>query len=297
MNFLDRIIRCITSDGSVMVSAIDTTNIVRVAQEVHGTSAVATAALGRLLTAASMMGAMLKQKDATLTLRLNGGGPIGPVVAVADSQGNCRGYVGTPDVDLPLKSNGKLDVGGAVGTEGTLNVLRDYGTGEPYSGQIPLVSGEIAEDITEYYAISEQIPTVCALGVLEDKADHSVLLAGGFLIQLLPAADDAVIEKLEASVEKLEPMTTMLAKGMTLEEICKVALDGFEVEVLDEWPVNYCCNCSKERVVRAISLMAEKDLQDMIDDGKPAEVKCHFCNKAYVLSTAELKKILQAKIN
>lgn len=295
--FLDRLIRCITSDGSVMVSAVDTTNIVRVAQEVHSTSAVATAALGRLLTASSLMGAMLKQKEATLTLRINGGGPIGSVVAVADSRGNCRGYVGVADVDLPPKPNGKLDVGGAVGQEGTLNVLRDYGTGEPYSGQIPIVSGEIAEDITEYYAVSEQIPTVCALGVLEDKLDHSVLLAGGLLIQLLPFAEDAVIEKLEKSVAKLEPMTTMLAKGMSLEEICKVALDGFEVEVLDEWPVNYCCNCSKERVVHAISMLSEQELQEMIDDPTPTEVKCHFCNKAYVISHEELKKILHSKKN
>jgi molecular chaperone Hsp33 len=243
-----------------------------------------------------MMGCMLGEKNDTITVTLGGDGPAGRVIAVADYYGNVKGYIQNRDVELPLRSNGKLNVGGAVG-KGLLTIIRDMGTAEPYSGSIPLVSGEIAEDIAAYYAGSEQIPTVCALGVLEDKLDHSVLLAGGLLIQLLPFAEDAVIEKLEKSVAKLEPMTTMLAKGMSLEEICKVALDGFEVEVLDEWPVNYCCNCSKERVVHAISMLSEQELQEMIDDPTPTEVKCHFCNKAYVISHEELKKILHSKKN
>lgn len=292
---MDRIIRCITSDGSIMASVMDSSDLVYTAQRIHKTSPVATAALGRLLTAASMMGAQLKQKDASITLKINGEGPIGPVIAVADSRGNCKGYVTNPQATVPNKPNGKLDVSAAVGKDGLLYVIKDFGAGEPYVGQTPLVSGEIAEDITAYYATSEQIPTVCALGVLVDKEDGSVLLAGGLLIQLLPAAGEEAISSLEANVANLEPVTTMLAKGMSMEEICHHALDGFEVETLDQFEVGYYCNCSRERVLDAIRLLSEEEILSLADENGVAEATCHFCDKVYRLSIEDLQKLVEEK--
>ena len=206
---MDRIIRCITTDGSLMASAVETTDIVYTAQQIHRTSAVTTAALGRLLSAASLMGNMLKKKDAVVTLKIKGNGPAGAVVAIADSTGNCRGYVEHPEVSLPNKPNGKLDVGAAIGADGLLSVMRDLGEGEPYIGQVELVSGEIGEDISQYFAVSEQVPTVCALGVLVDKESGQSLLSGGMLVQVLPGADTAAIAKLERNAALLEPVTTM----------------------------------------------------------------------------------------
>ena len=220
----DRIMRCITSDGSVMAAAVDTSDLVYTAAKMHLTSPGATAALGRLLTAAAIMGNQLKQDNASITLRIKGDdSETGAVIAVSDSRGNVRGYVENPDCPTEYYSNGKLNVSKAVGKTGILNVMRDYGTGEPYIGQVELVSGEIAEDITNYYATSEQIPTVCALGVLLNKETHEVMLAGGLLIQLLPGADDTTIDKIEKNINELEPMTTMLAKGMSIKEICEKA--------------------------------------------------------------------------
>ena len=292
---MDRIIRCITSDGAVMAAAIASSDLVDTAQRIHGTSAVGTAALGRLLTASSVMGAMLKVNGATVTLRINGGGPLGTVTAIADSRGYCRGYVEHPEVDLPLRPDGKLDVRGAIGTDGRLAVIRDMGSGEPYTGQVEIVSGEIAEDITSYYAVSEQIPTVCALGVLVGREDHRVMLAGGLLIQVLPGADDAAISKLEQNVSTLEPVTTMLAKGMTIEEICRTALAGFEMEILDEYKVGYACDCSRERVVRAISTLPMQEILSLADEKTGyAEAKCQYCGKVYRLSREELQKIAEA---
>lgn len=288
---MDRIMRCITSDGSIMAAAIDSTNIVYTAQHIHHTSAVATAALGRLLTGASVMGAMLKKENADITLKIKGGGPLGTIVAIADSHGNCRGYLDHPDVNLPLKPNGKLDVGKAVGKDGLICVIRDFGEGNPYIGHVELVSGEIAEDITNYYATSEQIPTVCALGVLVDKNDHEVLLSGGLLIQVLPGADDAAITRLETNVAALEPVTTMLAKGMDIEAICKKALDGFDVEILDEFQIGYACNCSKARVKRAISTLKPSDIIALADEKGFMEAKCQYCNKSYHLTRQELEEI------
>lgn len=293
---MDRILRCITSDGSIMAAAIDSTNIVYTAQQIHHTSAVATAALGRLLTGASVMGSMLKKEKATVTLKINGGGPLGTILAIADSHGNCRGYVEHADAEMPLKPNGKLDVGGAVGKNGLFGVMRDYGEGNPYSGQIEIVSGEIAEDITNYYATSEQIPTVCALGVLVDKTDHSVLLAGGLLLQVLPGADDAAISQLEKNTAALEPVTTMLAKGMSMEEICKIALTGFDLEILDEFKIDYVCNCSKERIVRAISTLKPDEILSLADEEKGyMEAKCQYCNRSYQLTKQELACIAETK--
>ncbi|HCA04643.1 MAG TPA: Hsp33 family molecular chaperone HslO [Ruminococcaceae bacterium] len=292
---MDKIIRCITSDGAVMASAIDASDIVFTAKKLHNLSRSATAALGRLLCAASIMGNMLKQKDAFINLRILGDGKMGALVAVADSRGNVRGYAENPQVETEYYNNGKINVSKAVGKNGTLSVLRDYGTGDPYIGQVELVSGEIAEDITNYFAVSEQVPTVCALGVLIDKEDGEVLLAGGLLIQLLPGAYDDTIDKLEKNIAKLEPVTTMLAKGMTILDICKTALEGFEVEVLDENPVNYVCGCSREKLERYFMTMSDEDIRAMADEKGEAEAVCQFCNKRYVFTRNDLEKLISEK--
>ena len=292
---MDKIIRCITSDGAVMASAIDASDIVFTAKKLHDLSRVSTAALGRLLCATSMMGNMLKQKDAFINLRILGDGEMGAVVAVGDSRGNVRGYVENPQVKTEYYNNGKINVAKAVGKSGMLSVMRDYGTGDPYIGQVELVSGEIAEDITNYFATSEQIPTVCALGVLVDKEDGEVLLAGGLLIQLLPGAFEDTIEKLEKNIAKLEPVTTMLAKGMSILDICKTALDGFDVEVLDETPVNYVCGCSREKLERYFMTMSDDDIRAMADEKCEAEAVCQFCNKKYVFTKDDLEAIIKEK--
>ncbi len=292
---MDKIIRCITSDGAIMASAIDASDIVFTAKKLHHLSRSATAALGRLLCATSMMGAMLKQKDAIINLRVMGDGELGPVIAVGDSRGNVRGYVGDSNCSTEYYSNGKINVAKAVGCNGTLSVMRDYGSGEPYIGQVELVSGEIAEDITNYFATSEQIPTVCALGVLIDKEDGEVMLAGGLLIQLLPGADDDTVDRLEKNVEKLEPVTTMLAKGMSIIEICKTALDGFDVEVLDEYPVNYVCTCSKEKLERHFCTMSDDDIRSLAGENGRVVASCHFCNKKYIFTNDDLEKLIEEK--
>ena len=292
---MDKIIRCITSDGAVMAAAIDASDIVFTAKRLHNLSRSATAALGRLLCATSIMGAMLKQKDAILNLQVKGGGELGALVTVGDSNGNVRGYVGNSDCPTEYYPNGKINVAKAVGGSGTLSVMRDYGSGEPYIGQVELVSGEIAEDITNYYAVSEQIPTVCALGVLINKDDGEVMLAGGLLIQLLPGADDSTIDKIESNVSKLEPVTTMLAKGMSILEICKTALEGFDVEVLDEMPVNYVCGCSREKLEKYFMTMSDSDLREMINEKGEAEAVCSFCNKKYVFTPDDIEALIAEK--
>lgn len=292
----DRIIRCITSDGAVMACAADTSNLVFKGAKLHLTSPAATAALGRLLTAASIMGAQLKQKDASITLRIKGdNSETGAVIAVSDSEGNVKGYVQNPDCPTEYYQNGKINVGKAVGRTGILNVMKDFGSGEPYLGQVELISGEIAEDIANYYASSEQIPTVCALGVLLDKEDHEVLLAGGLLIQLLPGATEADIDKIEKNASELEPMTTMLAKGMSMEEICKTALKGFEVEVLDETPIKYACSCSREKVINAFITLSDEEIRSLADEKGYAEAVCHFCKKKHRFSKLQLEQLIEQK--
>ena len=289
---MDKIIRCITSDGAVMVSAIDSTDIAYTASVIHGTTPVASAALGRLLSAASMMGAQLKSTKSTINVRFEGDGQLGAFMAVADSNGNVKGYVENPDCPTTHNNSGKLNVAEAVG-RGVMSVMKDFGEGEPYIGKIPIVSGEIAEDITNYYATSEQIPTVCALGVLIDKKSAQVLLSGGLLIQLLPGADDSVITKLEANVSVLDSVTTMLAKGMTALDMCKAALQGFEVEVLDEFEVKYVCGCSKEKIASLIAAMPAEEVQAMIDEDHGAEANCRFCRKEYSFSEDELRELMR----
>ena len=288
---MDKIIRCITSDGAVTACAIDSTDIVYKASVIHKTSPVASAALGRLLSAASMMGIGLKSEKSILNIQFSGDGPLGTVMAVADSFGNVKGYVENPDCETTHYENGKLNVAAAVG-HGILSVMKDLGEGEPYIGKTPIVSGEIAEDITNYYASSEQIPTVCALGVLIDKKSAQVLLSGGLLIQLLPGADDETITKLEQNIAALESVTTMLAKGMNALDMCKKALYGFDVEVLDESKVDYVCGCSKERIESLIRTMPKVEIEEMIRTDHGASTHCRFCNREYTFSEEELKKIL-----
>lgn len=289
---MDRIIRTITSDGSLMASAVDSSQIVYTAQKLHGLSKTACAALGRLLTGASLMGAMLKIDGASLTLKVNGGGSIGNLVAISDCRGNVRGYADNPRAELPPRPDGKLDVGGLVGSNGRLAVMRDMGTGEPYIGQVGLLSGEIAEDITRYYAQSEQIPTVCALGVLVDRETGEAMLSGGLLLQALPGADDSAIARLEENVKGLESVTTMLAKGISLEDMCRAALNGFEMEILDEFQVHYVCNCSKQRFSNALLTLGEKEILSFpLNEEGNAEAVCQYCGRKYYFSREELEEL------
>lgn len=292
---MGKLIRCITSDGAIMVSAIDSTDIVAKAEQLHKTSAVITAALGRMLTAGAMMGNMLKGEKNTISIKIDGGGPSGPITVSADSVGNVRGYAVNPVVEIPLKPNGKLDVSGAVGVNGSLFVNKDLGMKEAYNGFVPITTGEIAEDITSYYATSEQIPTACALGVLVDT-DLTVRKAGGYIIQLLPAADNAVIDRLEENLSKAKPVTQLLESGMDIEEIVKDVLQGFETEVLyTEYPA-YKCKCSREKIEGILTGLSEEDLNEMIESEEDTQVKCHFCNENYVFSSGEIEKIKNKKI-
>jgi molecular chaperone Hsp33 len=288
---MDEIVRVITSDGAVMAAAISAPGMVSQAQRTHGTSSVATAALGRTLMAASLMGNQLKGADNSVSIQIRGGGPIGSITCVADADGYARGYVANPKVFLPLKEVGKLDVGKAVGTDGSITVIKDLGLKEPYIGSVPLVSGEIAEDVTAYYATSEQLPTACALGVLVDSRDQHVFAAGGFLVQLLPGADEAAIAKVERGIEKIGYVTRHFQEGTTPLELVQQVLSEFDVEVLEHSPVGYRCNCSRERYQRALVTLGRKELEDMIREQDGAQLQCHFCNKTYKFTAQELSEI------
>ncbi len=289
---MGKIVRYITDDGSAFIIASDTTDMVSRAEQIHKTSAVTTAALGRLITAASMMGDMLKGKDDSITLRINGGGPAGSMIAVSDSCGNARGYVENPVVEIPLNSAGKLDVKGAVGTNGYIYVLKDIGLKEPYVGNTQIVSGEIAEDITNYFAVSEQTPSVCALGVLVNP-DLTVSCAGGFIIQLLPGCPEEIISKIEYAIKDIESVTQMLSKGMTPDDIAKRAMKNIDIQKLDESTVEYKCNCSKEKVEAAIISTGRESLDEMANSDKNTTVECHFCDKVYTFTPQEIKKLIK----
>ncbi len=288
---MSKLVRMISSDGTLTVIAADTTEIISEMQRIHMTSRVTSAALGRLLTAASMMGAVLKGKDSSITLRINGDGPAGSLIAVSDNEGNVRGYVANPIVHIPLNDKGKLDVAGAVGKDGTLTVMKDLGMKEPYIGQIPIVSGEIAEDITSYFAVSEQIPTVCALGVLVNR-DNSIAVSGGFIIQLLPTALEDTIDQVEECIKGIPSVTQMLADGMTPEEMCHRVLSTFDLEVLDESVPEYKCNCSKERFAKGLLTLDKSELLDMAND-PVTEVSCHFCDMKYRFTPDEIRKLAE----
>ena len=286
---MGKIVRTLSKDGLVMCCAVDSTDAVARMEQIHKTSAVVTAAEGRLLTAASIMGTMLKSTKDSVTLRMEGDGPVGMLIAVSDGTGNVKGYVGNPIVEIPLNKQGKLDVSGAVGSEGFLYVIKDMGMKEPYIGQVPLTSGEIAEDITTYFAISEQVPTVCALGVLVDK-DLSVRCAGGFVVQLLPGATEEEIEHLEKNIKAMPSVTTMLEEGKSVRDMLELALAGFAPDILDSYHVTYKCDCGLERVEKMIRSLGKKEVERMRDEDPVAEVNCQFCNKNYKVDLNELLK-------
>ena len=286
----DYIVRATAANAQIRAFAASTTELVEQARQRHNTSPVASAALGRLLTGGVMMGSMMKNPTDILTLQVKCGGPIGGLTVTADSQGKVKGYVNNPDVLLPPK-NGKLDVGGALGA-GFLNVIKDMGLKEPYSGQTVLQTGEIAEDLTYYFATSEQVPSSVGLGVLMEK-DNTVKCAGGFIVQVMPFIEDEVLERLEKNIQNIQSVTAMLDNGHTPEDMLAQVLEGLELEIVDTLPVHFSCNCSKERIEKAIISIGKKDIQSMIDDGKDIEVKCHFCNTAYNYTVDELKELLK----
>ncbi|MBE7034124.1 MAG: Hsp33 family molecular chaperone HslO [Ruminococcaceae bacterium] len=289
----DYIVNAITSNGAIRVVAADTTQLCNRAQEIHKMSPTAAAALGRTLTAAAIMGSMLKSADDSLTIQLNGGGPIGKVVAVGDGNANVKGYVGNPLVDLPLNDKGKLDVGGAIGKDGMLGIIRDLGLKEPYIGQVPLVNGEVAEDLTQYYATSEQLPTAVALGVLVD-VDYTIKAAGGFILQVLPGAYDEDIDNVEKTIASISSVTEMLSNGKKPEDIVEQLLSDYEIEYFDNVSTQYKCDCSRERTDRALISLGKDELAKIINEDGKAEITCHFCDNIYKYTKEELEQLLES---
>ena len=289
---MDQLVRVIAKDAPIKAMAISGTSLVERARQIHDTWPVATAALGRLLMAASMMGNMLKEQDGSVTLRVKGDGPLGTVLAVSDNMGNVRGYVENPAVDVPRKSHAKLDVGSAVGPGGTLTVVKDLGLKEPYVGSIQLISGEIAEDIAAYFVESEQIPTACALGVLISP-DQTVRAAGGYLIQLLPGADESVISAIERGVARVGAVSAQLDRGLGPVELLQDVLSDFQLEMLETSPVEYRCYCSRERVSRALISVGASELKSLIQEQGSTDLTCQFCDKVYHFTRDDLESLLQ----
>ena len=288
---MDRILRATAGNGYIKMSAVSARDTVQRAKDIHGCTPTTAAALGRTLCAASMLGNLLKEDDGSLTVRINGGGPIGSVIAVSDSMGRVRGYVTDPSVDLPLRSDGKLDVGGAVGRDGMITVSRDIGLREPYIGSTQLISGEIAEDLTAYMLESEQIPSACGLGVLIDT-DLSVKSAGGFIVQLMPGAPEEYIDLLEENIFMMDQLTTVLAED-GLEAVFEQVLKGLEHHMVGEDEIGYRCYCSRDRVGQALLGAGRDELKNMIAEGKPVEVSCQFCDTVYSFSPEDMKALLE----
>ena len=290
----DYMIRATAADAQIRAFACTSRNLVEEARMAHNTSPVMSAALGRLLTAGALMGSMLKGEKDLLTLQVRGDGPGHGVTVTADANGNVKGYVDVPDVILPANAKGKLDVGGAIG-QGYLQVIKDLGLKEPYVGKTELQTGEIAEDLTYYFAASEQVPSCVGLGVLMEK-NNTVKQAGGFIIQLMPFASEEVISRLEENLSKVASVTSMLEAGNTPEQILKILLEGFDVEFTDNMPIQFYCNCNKSRVEKALISIGKKELKSMIDDGETVEVNCHFCNKNYNFTVDELKAMYRRAV-
>ena len=290
-SYQDYIVRASAADGQIRVFAATTRDLVEKARKIHGTSPVATAALGRLLTGAAMMGSMMKGRSDVLTVQIMGDGPIGSLTVTADSMSRVKGFVQNSEVMLPASKEGKLDVGGAVGM-GMLRVIKDLGLKEPYVGETELISGEIAEDLTVYFATSEQTPSSVALGVLMNR-DNTVAQAGGFIIQLMPDATEEVISHLEQKLTEVTSVSGLLEEGMTPEEILEYIFAGFDLKLLDKIPTSYYCNCSKDRVEKALISLGAKELNAMIEDGEPITMNCHFCDSSYTFSVDELKELVQ----
>jgi molecular chaperone Hsp33 len=286
----DYLIRGIAAEGTVRAFAIKSTELVAVARERHKTFPVVTAALGRLLSAGAMMGSMMKGDDDLVSLSIKGDGPIQSIMVTADSHGNVKGFPGNPSVDIPPKRPGKLDVGGAVG-EGTLTVVMDLGLAEPYNGTVELQNGEIAEDLAYYFASSEQTPSAVGLGVMVDT-NSEVKHAGGWIIQMMPNASEETTSKLESKLATIEPVTTLMDRGMSPEDILGYILEDLDFEITDKQDVRFHCNCSKERVSKALATIKSEEIQDIIDEGKDIDVKCYFCNTTYSFTPAELEEIL-----
>ena len=289
---MGKIVRALSEDGGVLCSAINSTDMVRETARVHEASPVVTAALGRMTTAASIMGGMLKYEGDTLTLRINGGGPCGTLTAVSDYRGNVKCCAGNAAAVVPAKADGRLDVAGVIGNEGTLTVVKDMGLKEPYVGDTMLVTSEIAEDLTYYFASSEQVPSSVGLGVLMER-DNTVKCAGGFIIQMMPFATEETIAQIEENLKRVTSVTELLDKGFTPERILEELLGNVGLEITDTMLAKFTCNCSKERVEKAVASIGRKDIREMIDEGKDIEVKCHFCNSAYNYTVEDLKRIIK----
>ena len=290
---MDRILRATAGDGFIKMAVINARDTVETARQIHALSPTAAAALGRTLCGASLLGEAMKEENATLTIRVNGGGPLGSVVAISDHEGYVRGYVENPQLHLPLRADGKLDVGGAVGKNGMLTVSRDLGLREPYIGSTELRSGEIAEDLTAYLLESEQVPSACALGVLVDT-DRTIRAAGGFIAQLMPGADESLIDRLEENIFMMDQLTTVLDEDGD-EEVFRQVLRGLEYHIAAETPVGYRCPCSRERIALALSVIDRSELEEMIGDGKDIDVICQFCARHYAFSPSDLRGILESK--
>ena len=286
---MDEIVRAVTKDGFVKISAVTARGVVERARQIHGLSPTASAALGRTLCAASMLGELMKEDEASLTIRINGGGPVGSVIAVSDNGGNVRGYVTEPKADLPTRGDGKLDVGGLVGTDGMLTVSRDIGLKEPYVGSTELVTGEVAEDLAQYMVESEQIPAAVGLGVLVDT-DRTIKAAGGFIVQLMPGAPEELITALEDNIFVMDQLTTVLAED-GVDEAVRQVLRGLEYETVMRVPVEYRCNCSRERVEQALRSVGREELEDMAASGEETEVSCQFCDRVYRFGPEELRAL------
>lgn len=288
---MGKLVRATASNGDIRLFAAITTDVVERARQIHDLSPTASAALGRLLTAGSIMGAMLKGEKDTLTLSMNGKGPAGNLVVVANSKGNVKGYISNPSVDLPLNTKGKLDVGGAIGKEGFLNVVKDMGLKEPYVGSVPIYTGEVGDDIAYYFTVSEQVPSAVALGVLVDT-DISIKAAGGLVIQMMPGANEFLADIITFRLQEIPPLSTLIAEGKTCEDILNLLFDDMDLKIHEEIEINYECDCSKERVERALVALGKEELEKLKEEEDTMRVECHFCEKRYEFSKEDIQKLI-----